>query len=606
MFHRALLLGCVFLSACQCGNTVTTGGSGGGGGHDGGAPTLTSIAVQPPTATFDVQNDVAPPQSFTAVGTFSDGHTETLTSAAFFLDSAGQRLGTLAGTSFTASGAHAGTGTLTARLSGIDGTAQLTVTLHDVRLDPSAPAGAAANFPASPPTGGAGAQTLDYPLDGAVMPATVGSPVVQWEGSSVTGDLHRVVLSRAGVTIEGILAHDASFTFSYRPSLHDWEALASGGGDLTVVVDHYDATNGAQRSAPVHVHVADAEVTGTIYYWDLSQGQLQRLDATGRALAIPKPPISPTMAGDRCVACHAISQNGRYLAAEMWGGSGPGAVYDLSNPATSTADPAPTVTPAPNDSPPTPYVALFSTFNPDATRLMVNVGNALQLVDPMTGAAVTAQGVALPADHAAHPCWSPDGTAVAYIANTDGPWGVDYTAGDVALLPVTAADTFGAPQILVSSSTGDPSVKAASWPTFSPDSQLIAYAAGTNSRGRANVNMAEVIYPGSLFLVPRAGGAPTRLDTACSGQPQCYLPNFSPYDSGGYFWLVFYSLREYGNAYAGTKGVQPPRRQMWVTAIDKSKLASGGDPSSVPYWLPDQDTQTENMSAFWALPPPIQ
>ena len=95
-----------------------------------------------------------------------------------------------------------------------------------------------------------------------------------------------------------------------------------------------------------------------------------------------------------------------------------------------------------------------------------------------------------------------------------------------------------------------------------------------------------------------------RLDNACSGARNCYLPSFSPYDSGGYFWLVFYSVRDYGNAQAGTKGTQ--RRQMWVTAIDKSKLASGADPSSVPYWIPMQDPKTENMSAFWAPPPPLQ
>ncbi len=68
---------------------------------------------------------------------------------------------------------------------------------------------------------------------------------------------------------------------------------------------------------------------------------------------------------------------------------------------------------------------------------------------------------------------------------------------------------------------------------------------------------------------------------------------------------MFYSLRDYGNALAGTKGTQ--RRQMWVTAIDKSKLGSRRrSPASVPYWLPDQDSATENMSAFWAVPPPPQ
>ena len=135
--------------------------------------------------------------------------------------------------------------------------------------------------------------------------------------------------------------------------------------------------------------------------------------------------------------------------------------------------------------------------------------------------------------------------------------------------------------------TAIPTFKAPSWPSFTPDSQYIAYAAGTNSRGRNAVGMppVETVYPGALFLVGRAGGTPIAPRQRLLGRSSiCYLPSFSPYDSGGYLWLVFYSVRDYGNAQAGTKGTQ--RRQMWVTAIDKSKLGTGADPSSMPYWLP--------------------
>jgi hypothetical protein len=189
------------------------------------------------------------------------------------------------------------------------------------------------------------------------------------------------------------------------------------------------------------------------------------------------------------------------------------------------------------------------------------------------------------------------------LAGNPAPWAVDYDRGDLSTIAVSANDTFGAPVPLVQAAAVDPAYAAPSWPTFSPDSAYIAFAAGVNSRGRNTNGTSEVTYPGSLFLVPSGGGAPVRLDTACGGAANCFLPNFSPYDSGGYFWMVFYSLRDYGNAQAGTKGTT--RRQMWVTAIDKSKLGTG-DASLVPYWLPDQDPQTENMSAFWSVPPPIQ
>jgi hypothetical protein len=262
-----------------------------------------------------------------------------------------------------------------------------------------------------------------------------------------------------------------------------------------------------------------------------------------------------------------------------------------------TGDPAPVMNTG-------TYQALFSTFNPDASRLLVNMGTQLLLIDPRSGASVASSGVPLPASGAAHPTWSPDGSSIVYASNVTAgggaaSWAVDYDRGDLSLIPVTGPDAFGAPVPLVTAASVDPAFAAPSWPSFSPDSTWIAYGAGVNSRGRNGASF----YPGSLFLVNRAGGAPTRLDVACSGARNCYLPSFSPYDSGGYLWLAFYSQRDYGNAQAGTKGTS--RRQMWVTAIDKAKLASG-DPSAVPYWIPDQDSQTDNMSAFWAVPPPLQ
>jgi hypothetical protein len=562
---------------------------------------LVSIAVSPADATIAVESGVAMPLTYSAVGTFADGHQAPIADATFALDDAAQKLAALSGAQLTASGTAAGKGQVSASSGGVTGATSVTVTVHDVHVDPSAPADAPTKFSGAAMTGSF-SPLIDYPLDGAVMPSTVKAPDVQWEGNANAGDLYRVKLVAGGATVESYLANAAGFTFESQPLAADWALLlaSSNGQPIAVTVDHYDPQTGVQGSQAVSVRPITANVTGVIYYWDLSEGKMQRLDASGRALAIPSPPVSPnpSEAGDRCVACHEISRDGRYLAAELWGGGDGSAVFDLSSP-NINSDPAPTLAPLNS------YSSLFATFNPDASRLLINSGNALGLIDPKNGMSLATSGTPLPTANAAHPTWSPDGSLIAFITNTDGPWAVDYTQGDVATIPVTGPDTFGPAQTLVASSTGDPAFKAPSWPSFTPDSQFIAYAAGTNSRGRNSVGTppTEVVYPGALFLVNRSGGAPVKLDGACSSQSDCYLPNFSPYDSGGYFWMVFYSLRDYGNAQAGTKGTK--RRQLWVTAIDKSKLGSG-DPSSVPYWLPDQDPKTENMSAFWAVPPPLQ
>jgi hypothetical protein len=432
------------------------------------------------------------------------------------------------------------------------------------------------------------------------MPSSVKAPDVQWESGGGLSGMYRVRLTAGGATVESIVAATAmGFAYDWQPSPQDWALVTNSakGQSISVSVDHWDATSGAQGGAPVKVAMINADVGGVLYYWDLSEGKMQRIDATGRAPAIPKPPTNPSDAANRCVACHVVSRDGRYLAGELWGGGMSGAVFDLSDPTVRTADPAPTVAPV------NKYMSLFSTFNADATRLMVNIGSGLSLVDPKTGAAVPAGGTPLPTANAAHPTWSPDGTLVAFVNNINSGSAVDYTTGDLQIISSMAGDTFGAPTTLVANSTGDPAFKTPSWPTFSPDSQWIAYGAGVNSRARLTTMTGINDYPGALFLVSRTGGTPAQLNMACGSARNCYLPNFSPYDGGGYYWMVFYSLRDYGNAQAGTKGTK--RRQMWVTAIDKTKVGTA-DPSSVPYWLPDQDPKTDNMSAFWAVPPPLQ
>jgi hypothetical protein len=563
--------------------------------------TLMSIEVQPPDATIAIDNGAGgAPIAYTAIGHYSDGKTQPIGDATFALDDVGQRIGALSGTQFTASGGSAGTGHVIAQAQGKTGMTGVTVTVHKMTLGPGVPSDAPGKVGGTAMPG-ALSPLVVYPLDGAVMPQTVASPDVQWEGTAQTGDLFHVKLVAGGATVESIVANAAGFTWDWTPSSADWSLLSSSAGaqPVTVTVDHWDAQSGLQGSNPIKVALAAADVRGAIYYWDLSEGKMQRIDDTGRNLAIPNPPPNPSDATNHCVACHTISRDGRYLAGELWGGSMSGAVFDLANPNVIMGNPAPTMAPV------NTYVSLFSTFNADGTRLMINNGTSLAVIDPKTGATITTAGTPLPAAKAAHPTWSPDNSLIAFVNNIDGTWAVDYTTGDLQLISASAGDTFGAPTMLVQSSTGDPAFKAPSWPSFTPDSKWIAYAAGTNSRGRNAIGMppVETVFPGTLFLVSRMGGAPTRLDAACSGKLNCFLPSFSPYDSGGYFWLVFYSVRDYGNVQAGTKGTQ--RRQMWVTAIDKSKLGTG-DASSTPYWLPAQDPKTENMSAFWAPPPPLQ
>ncbi|HEY5947210.1 MAG TPA: hypothetical protein VIV40_17020 [Kofleriaceae bacterium] len=581
---RPLVL-CVLVAAC--------GPS--GDGHDGD---IVSLEVQPANATLTFTGTPVS-LDYHAIAHYADGSTAEVSDAVFTLDADGSKLGAFGGPTFTTGGQGAGKGGVIAQVGSISGATGVIVVVHRTDLGPGVPADGATKFPDDVAPVGAQSPTVVYPLQNAVMPTSVKAPVVQWEAAGAADHLYRVRVVSGYAIVDTILAQDPAFTFSLQPDADRWQMLVnSTDGLIRFTVEHWDANTGAQGSAPISVRTVPANIIGAIYYWNLQLGQMERIDGNGRAPAIKNPPKKSD--GNRCVACHTVSRDGRYLSGALWGGGLQGAVFDMSNDAINTADPAPTVTPLVENS---TYTVLFSTFNGDGSRLMINRDSGLEVINPMTGTSVATTG--LPTTGVAHPSWSPDGSSVAVVRNImsggqPAGWAVDYDRGDLAVIP-SSGDTFGLPVTLVPAAAVDVAFSAPSWPSFAPDSKWIAYAAGINSRGRNDAIPA--VYPGALFMVSKDDGVPYRLDTACGGARDCYLPNFSPFDDGGYYWLVFYSTRDYGNVQAGSKGTQ--RRQLWITAIDKAKLAAG-DPSSVPYWLPDQDVKTANMSAYWALPPPLQ
>ncbi|CAN5796217.1 hypothetical protein BH11MYX2_BH11MYX2_10440 [soil metagenome] len=573
---------------------------------------LMSIDVQPAN---EMVAYTGTPSSidYTATGHYADGTDQPLPDATWTLDGDGARLGNFTAAKFTVSGSAAGKGGVFASVDDTIGSTSVMVTVHTTTLGDGVPDDAATHFPDTSPAA-AQSQTVVYPLDQAVMPTSVKSPDIQWEGpNGGGGDLYRVRMLAGYATIDTILLQPPGSHF--QPVALDWQRIVQsvGTGTATVTVDHWDPVNGVSGGAPINVKFIDAQVVGAIYYWHLDAGRMEKIDSMGRAPAIPNPPEQTNDAntgnGDRCVACHSVSRDGRYLAGSMWGGGLEGAVFDMSSNEVKTGNPAPTVATlvASTTVRTGTYKQLFTSWNNDGTRLMVNEGNSLRVMDPMTGMNVTTTGTPLPTATAAHPSWSPDGTSVAYASNTSyqagvAPWAVDYDRADLSIIPVTGPDAFGPATPIVNSATSP--FPAVSWPTWTPDSQYVGYAQGVFSRG-ANGSPPDpvTIHPGSLFLVNKAGGASVKLSNACRGQDLCFLPNFGPFDQGGYYWMIFYSFSPYGNAQVGTKG--QTRRQLWITAIDKSKLGTGEDPSSPPYWLPDQDVTAQNMSAFWALEAPI-
>ncbi len=595
---------------CEARPPPTDGGdidSGPPGFDAGPTATLVSIAIEPATADLVSVDGSMPTQTFTVIATLSDGSTRPLAGPTYGIAPVSLGEIDVASGAFTANGIIGGSAVVTATVPNpaggeLTGTATVNVRLERTIIVDGAPADVATRFSGTPVMDDTRQSQLVYPLDQAVMPQNVYPADLQWL-RGISGDFFRITLTKPSITVTAYLAHDGTLQNHWLVDEPSWRGLAQTepDTDATITVDRYEGASGeVVAGTPVRVRFARAALTGSVYYWDIARGRIVRIDdgTATRNEFMPNPPVAQR--GSRCVGCHAVSNSGRYMAGRLGGGENIGAVFDLTT--DLTGDPPATVYPL-RTAEPSSIRWWFSSWSPDDTRMVAstNEGVTRQLViyDPFAGSLVPITGT-LPAN-ATHPAWSPDGTQIAYTSNLNG-WGGGNTTGNIATVDVTGPDAFGGARDVHDGATlsGEaPGGVTDSYPTWSPDSARIAFMHGTGSR--SDTRDPSAIQYAALYIMARDGSGVQRLDnvSAPGERTSDFQPRFSPFTEGGYFWLSFLSRRDYGNAEVGTRGGQ--RQQIWVTAIREADGA--GDPSSVPYWLPGQNTASQNISAYWAPRP---
>jgi hypothetical protein len=645
--HLVLFLACACALAAACGGgakqTTSAAGTGAGGhsgstassgashtggdglggslgfGSSGGTETLT---ISPPTATITIVDKTMPvSQTFGALlngSPVSGPVTWTLdTYAEGSISNAGL---------FTTTGLVGGAVTVTAAFGSLTATAQLTVKVNiseTVSQGPTDPGPSAANVTAlmGPPAADPGAglsppnpTKILYPYDKTVMPRGLVAPLLQFSPGNLPPEDALVAISSPFFTWQGTIHVQNSGVpqFSIPQDIWDGALLSTGGQTLTISVTKAVAGM-AYGPAQTSIIVAAASLQGAVYY--------MTYDTPGNGLysVLPgvKQPASLIVPG--CLVCHAVSANGTKLAlgtddASVAAQSG---IYDVGADGMATQ-----ITQSPPGLGGDSRGISFATFTPDGQYVLRSQNNfwggvnqeAWKIDDvakTLTPATVTGLG---PNVSAFVPAISPDGKHYAFT-NGDGEtpaFGTPHRSISLMDLAVDSGSntlTFSNRKLLLDNGAGG---AVAKFVTFLPDPDFIVLEEGTGfcqSYGEMLPTWAascqSYSFPsstGKLFMIRVSTMEHLELAILNAGNAALDAQrNYEPFalqvTAGGYFWVVFTSIREYGNTYTGAN----VKKQLWVAAISTNPGA-GVDPSHPPFYLPNQSA-TRNERGFWALQP---
>ncbi|UQA60682.1 TolB family protein [Polyangium aurulentum] len=520
-----------------------------------------------------------------------------------------------------------------ATYEGVTGSSALTIKLRGEVFLPGTDESTKTAFDsASPDPNPANAPLIEYPEDGAVLPANLPPIEAQWTPGN--GAVYRVRLATEGTLDIDLFTTGRELAFP----VDIWKKVRSSAPDtpVTLEVEGLDAAGQLRAGSSRTLTVAsDGIDESAIYVWQSSTGSFRVLDIIG-GTDIALPNNSPVLApGQPCSGCHRISRDGKRFAYTFQGGNfefgtlaydaGQGSFVSKINPSAAIRGTYAAFNPLEGATRP----AMLLT-SPDSVPQNTPGTVRLTLVDPDTSAPIptnlaemTQQIPASVGRATMMPDWSPNGGFVVFTAyDSDANYvrllGDDVVLGSIVEAPVNynadGSFQFGAPKVLVTAPAGvDPDTGENNvLPSISPDGELVAF---TRANGWWSIKTQQSLInlSGRIAMVRRSDGAVIELSRGASNGPEglwsSTWPQWAPTVGQKYIWLAYASERPYGHKLTPQNSncgglVQGQRqcKQLWITAIDREKLAQGAEDPSMPgFWIPGQSINAQYVSPQWTV-----